>query len=303
MQRRIIKAPKNKTQSQRAVPRKQSKKAPQSYVAPQGSQTRMMYNSIPVASAVTTVNPTWLSMSGKVNHPELGGGVRVTGRQEFISVVTTAGDNQLFAASGATLNSINSVLLSPDTLNGRLALQARTYDRYIFRKVRLWYLPRCPTTQPGSFVVGYVADSKFPAPTYSTVSSMSPSMSATFYGEPRFIDLVDDLKTSKTFFTLLDSTSDASMRLTVQGVVVGMPDASGIGAVTMGRMWIEYMIDLFQPTLDQGFTLRLTKEEEDRILLSRKDKESRVPCASDISTEIGSLQLRIQQLKCGNLNV
>ncbi len=263
----------------------------------------MSYSKVSVANAVTTHNPTWLSMSGRVHHPELGGGVRVTGRQEFTALVTTAADNQLFAASGATVNTINSIFLSPDTLNGRLALQARTYDRYVFRKVRLWYLPRVPTTQAGSFVLGYVNDPVFPSPTYTTVSSMSPSMTATFYGEPRCVDLVDDMKTEKTWFTTYDATNAATLRLTVQGTVLGVPDATSIGATVMGRVWIEYMIDLFQPTLDQGFTLRLTKEEESAILSARKEKEASRTVSADVSAEIGSLQLRIQQLKSGTLTL
>lgn len=288
-----------KVQSQRAKPRKQSKKA---HVTSQGSHSQMKYNNVPAAFAVTTVNPTWLSMSGKVNHPELGGGVRITGRQEMNPVITTATDSQLFGAGTASTNSINAIYLSPDTLNGRLALQARTYDRYVFRKVRLWYLPRVPTTQPGSFALGYVNDSKFPAPTFSNISSMCPSMNATFYGEPRYVDLVDDMNTQKTYFCLLDVTSEASLRQTVQGVILGAPDVTSIGAVTMGRIWIEYMIDLYQPTIDQGFTLRLTKEEEEKILSSRKEKES-LSSAADTCTEISLLQARIQQLKYGNQNL
>ncbi len=263
----------------------------------------MVYTTVAAANAVTTMNPTWLKMSGKVSHPELGGGVRVCGRQELVSITTTATDSQLFGAGTSSTNTINAIYLSPDTLNGRLALQARTYDRYIFRKVRLWYLPRVPTTQAGSFAIGFVNDSKFPSPTFSTISAMSPAMNATFYGEPRCIDIVDDMSTQRTYFCLFDGTSDASLRLTVQGAILGAPDASSIGAVTMGRIWIEYMIDLYQPTLDQGFTLRLSKEEEEMVISSRNEKSTRSSNVADVSTEIGSLQLRIQQLKSGNLNL
>lgn len=273
-----------------------------------GGSTRLTFKSDPVNTEIHQNEPTWLRMEGRVTHPELGGGVRVAGRQILTSVTTTAGDGQLFVALGATLNNTDSIFLSPDTLNGRLALQARTYDRYCFRKVKLTYIPRVPTSQAGSFALGYVSDSKFPTPSFATVASMSPAMQTSFYGSPKSMIIVDDMITPKYFYTTLDPTSDASLRQTVQGTIVGFPDAVGIGATSMGTIWIDYLIDLYQPTMDQGFTLRLTPEESDLLIARRKavataSTVSVVAPSSDVASEIGSLQLRIQQLKTGNLNL
>ncbi len=254
----------------------------------------------PTAYVESLEFPTWMRMEGKVNHPDLGGGVRVAGRQLLASITTTAGDSQLFVANGATLLNINKIWLSPDTLNGRLAQQARNYDRFIFRKVALHYKPRVPFTQAGSFAIGYVSDSVTPTATFANTTSMSPCMQSDVK-VPFSMMIVDDMSTSKTFFTLLDSTSDAATRLCVQGTIVGLPDVSSIGAVTMGSLYIDYLIDLYQPTIDQGFSLRLTEEETQLVLRSRSSEKP--DSTSEIQKEIGSLQLRLQQLKTGNMNL
>lgn len=262
-----------------------------------GKGSKLSFRNIPSSTQTTQNEPTWLRMEGRVTHPELGGGVRIAGRQILCNITTTAGDSQLFATNGATVATINSIYLSPDTLNGRLALQARAYDRYIFRKVKLTYVPRVPTTQAGSFAIGYVGDSSFPSPTFATVTSMSPAMQTSFYGDPRSVTIVDDLRSDKFYYTLIDATSAGSLRQTVQGAILGAPDATSIGATFMGTMWIDYLIDLYQPTQDQGFTLRLT-EDEQRIVTERR-RLSALPSTSDASTEIASLQQRIDMLRQG----
>lgn len=265
-----------------------------------GTNSSLLFRSMPTTTEIVQHEPTWLRMEGRVTHPELGGGVRIAGRQILTNVTTTAVDGGLFVALGATLNTANSIFLSPDTINGRLALQARAYDRYCFRKVKVTYIPRVPTTQAGSFALGFVTDSKFPAPSFATVASMSPALQATFYGSPVSMTIVDDLTTSKYFYTLLDSTSDASLRQTVQGTIIGFPDVISIGATPMGTIWIDYLIDLYQPTQDQGFTLRLTDEESEFLIKRRKAQQAASTPSVETATEIGSLQLRIQQLKSGH---
>lgn len=291
-------------ESRRAPSRKQSKKNKSR--PPRGTlqgPPKMRIQEISNAVGTFISEPTWLRFEGKTTHPELGGGVRIAGRQLLTSLATTAADAQLFIANGATLASINSIFLSPDTLNGRIALQARNYDRYVFRKVKLTYVPRVPTTQVGSFALGYVADPIIPSPTFSTVTSMCPAIQRTFYGDPSSIIIVDDMNTWKTYFTLYDATDVSSKRQTVQGCVVGMPDQSSIGALTQGHIWIDYLIDLYQPTMDQAFTIRLTRAEEESILKARSEAPPVKIASSDISSEIGALQLRLQQLKTGNLNL
>jgi hypothetical protein len=302
------KAPKK--QSQRVVYlKKPSKKARPS--RPQGVQ--MMpngpspnINSLPASYMTTQLDPTWLNVSGKVFHPELGGGVRVVGRQLLTKVATGAADLSLFVTNNvATALDVNTIQLSPDALNGRLALQARTYDRYCFRKVVLTYVNRVPTTQAGSFALGYVGDAGVPATTFNAVTQMSPAIQASFLTPLARVEIVNDMTTTRTWYTTLDNTSVASGRLTVQGCIVGAPDVTSIGAITMGYIWVDYMIDLYQPTQDEGFTLRLTPAEISAVR-AKRELESRDRSNRDQNsdlTEISQLQLRLQQLKTGNLNL
>lgn len=278
---------------------------------PQG--TRPSVSSLPSTYMTSTIDPTWLRMSGRVTHPELGGGVRICGRQLVAQVATTAGDSQLFSvASSPSDVTINAIKLTPDALGGRLALQARTYDRYCFRKAVLTYISRVPTTQAGGFALGYVGDVSAPAFTYAAVSSMSPSINSPFISPITRLSMVDDMTTTKTWYTLIDTTSVASQRLTVQGIVCGVPDATSIGATVMGWLWLDYMIDLYQPTQDEGFSFHLSEDErnalqkyrESKSISSKEDSSgNQTKNLTDSLSEIGSLQLRIQQLKSGNLNL
>jgi hypothetical protein len=266
----------------------------------QGRPSAFNRDPLPTAFSFYNTDPTWLRMEGKVSHPELGGGVRIAGRQLFCSVTTTAGDSQLFVTNGATVATINTILVSPDQMNGKLALQARNYDRYAFRKLAFEYVPRIPTTQAGSFAMAYVADPNAGnlSPTFASITSMCPCIQSSFHGGGRRIMLmaVDDMNNPRTYFTLTDASTTVSLRSTVQGTLCGAPDVTSIGAVNMGFIYVDYLIDLYQPTLDQGFSLRLTEEENESILKKRRDKAAAIPPLSP-TEEIGQLQLRLQQLK------
>lgn len=307
MQRASKMAPKKG--SQRGPSKKKQSKAnypPQGVrLMPRGPAPNI--GALPSSYMNTSLDPTWLTISGKVTHPELGGGVRVVGRQLLAKISTTAADLQLFDAGGlATILDMNRIQLSPDTLNGRLALQARTYDRYCFRKVVLTYVNRVPTTQAGSFALGYVNDVTTPSATFGNVTQMSPAIQASFITPLARLEIVNDMTTTKTWYTLLDNASTASQRLTVQGVIVGVPDVTSIGAILQGWLWIDYMIDLYQPTQDEGFSLRLTPLEIAGLKAARiakEEEERKEKSASEVSSEISQLQLRIQQLKCGNSNL
>ncbi len=228
-------------------------------------------NAIPTSYMSTSVDPTWVRATGKVTHPELGGGVRIVGRQLLAQITTTAGDNQLFSvANSPAAVTVNQLEVSPDSFGGRLALQARVYDRYAFRKLVFTYVNRVPTSQAGSFAIGYVSDtSNGGATSFAAVTSMSPAMQSSFITPMARMTAIDDMTSQKTWYTALDATSLASKRLCVQGSLLGFPDVTSIGAVTMGYLWADYMIDLYQPTADEGFSLRLSRAERDLVLSSR----------------------------------
>jgi hypothetical protein len=227
----------------------------------------------PVSYMNATVDPTWMRMEGRVTHPELGGGVRVVGRQLMVSVNNTNGSNALFATSLATARDPNSIDITPDAFNGRLALQARTYNRYCFRKLRITYVSRVPTTQAGCFAVGYVSDADTLPASFAATTQMMPCLQASYITPRAGWDVIDDMYSTRTWYTLMDNTSVTTARLTNQGSIVGYPDQPGAASTLMGYFWIDYMIDLYQPTQDEGFTLRLTPAEIEEIKLQRWEDE------------------------------
>lgn len=244
----------------------------------QGS-SRMFESVEPVAVDASLCNPTYARVCGPVSHPDFGDGIRVEGRQLMTDVTTTGGDNQLFAGTGtATAFSINAIQLSPDALNGRLALQARNYSRYAFRKVRLHYVPRVATSDVGQLVIGYTTDgavANFAASSFAALTSCAPSMVSPFrVAATMEVTYTGDL----SWFTELDNASSAASRATVQGVFQGFPDLTSIGATQHGWIWIEYIVDLYGQNQDYGFTVTVKSEEEERevrkaLLKLRLEKE------------------------------
>lgn len=300
----------NKKQSQRAAPRKQSKNK-KSSSSPQGVyfQPRGQFptvSSLPSSYGQTTIDPTWARMSGKVSHPEHGGGVRIVGRQLIASMVNVTGNNSLFAIGGSPATVTGALFrVSPDSFNGRLALQARTYDRYCFRKLVFTFVSRVPTTTPGSFAMGYVGDADILTPDFPGICSMSPSVNGSFITPLIRFTAIDDMTTTKTWFTMLETTTVADTRQSSQGTVYGASDAAAVESVGVGWLWADYMIDLYQPSLDEGFTLRLTKEEKTAIIAGRLREEEKMSKENKNLTspenEINILQLRIAQLRMGSV--
>lgn len=249
-----------------------------------------------VSLSVSVKTPNYFRMSSLPMHRDFGaGGIRVAGRQGFFPVTTTATDSQCFASGGgtATETSINSVLLNPDRLNGRIAAIATWYQRYAFRKVRLIYTPYVATSQTGALGIAYYNDAAatgFQTLSFSAIQDANP-MCITPFREPCVIDIAytGDL----TWFTEVETANNPATRLTSQGLIAAFPSASSIGAVTQGTLYIEYVCDLYGPTSTYGFTLTCRSSAEYRMVqdvlnryrasLSDDHKEE---TKSDISTHM-----------------
>ncbi len=266
----------------------------------QGDNTTLQYLPRHTSVASDIMQPTRLRAMNAVSHPEYGIGVRIAGRQLVTGLVTTAGDTQLFSGGTATV-SINNFRLSPDTLNGRLALQARTYSRYCFRQVDLEFVSRVPTTQAGSFVLGYSEDpaaAGFGTPTFASVCEMSPAIQASFITPHVVFPVLNNYQSQKTWYTEYAGATTPEDRQTAQGVILGYPDVTSIGAVTQGFLWINYVIDLYQPTLDMGFTVAKTAQEDLLLCQYRASQKLSTDDGSPYNlNEIRELERRISLLK------
>lgn len=207
-----------------------------------------------VANSGTAQDITTLDVRPLPPHLEYGMGVRVTGRQYFVAFTTEAAANGLFVTGTATATTTNLIYCSPDTMNGRLALMARNYVKYAFRRIRIDYVPRVATSQAGSYAFGYAQDGAIVnqlTTSYSFTTQMVPSMLGPFR---EFMCMEMVYNGTNTWFCEFQNADDSSTRLTAQGAFVGFPDVTSIGAVTQGQTFVTYTIDLYQPTNDLGFS-------------------------------------------------
>ncbi len=242
--------------------------------------------SVPEPSAVSySINTSnYHTVTGKVRHPEFGEGITVRGRQLMSDLLTTGTGTELFGTAGTATTSVNDIRITPDRLNGRLALTARTYSRYRFRNIKIVYMPRVATSDVGTYAMGLISDgvaSSFATASFGAVASMSPNLVCSFRKEGC---LEYSYSGPKTWFTEYDGATDAETRLTTQFQLIGFPDATGIGATNHGWLWIEYTCELYQPTLDFGFTVQATSEEERqaaKLAIQRLRLASTAQSASD----------------------
>jgi len=220
-------------------------------------------SSAPVAYSYSSSDTVaYQRVYGNVKHPEHGVGIHVQGRQLLSDVTTTATGTELFAGTGLATVGNNTIALSPDRFNGRLALTARTYNRYKFTRVTITYVPRVATSDVGMFSIGYIQDG--PADTFATTSfaactQMDPNMQTSFRKACSFTFRYSGFN---TWYTEFSNTTTAAVRQTTQGELIGFPDLTSIGATQHGWLWVDYSIELYQPTLDFGFTLDVKSKEE-----------------------------------------
>lgn len=229
-----------------------------------GVNTTFGRGSSPVAYNLSSQNPVWQEIS---TAPKLEGeetGLRLCGRQIVCSITTTATDTQLFATTtgGATVGT-NTINISPDSLNGRVALIGRNFVKYAFRHARFVYEPRVATSQAGSFIVAFLEDpavGSFQTLAYGTAHSIVPSVKSCFREE---IALEYNYQGDELFWSELDESAISGRRQTIQGLFVGFPDVTSIGATQMGDVMIEYCVDLYCFASDYGFALfRIRTQEE-----------------------------------------
>ncbi len=224
-------------------------------------QVQVSGNDLTVARSITQRNPTQFNVGSAPAHRDFGSGIRITGRQYLCPLTTAVGSPDIFGSGQATVTA-NLYKLSPDSLNGRVALMARNYTRFAFRKVRFVYTPDCSNTTAGSFAMGYSNDpetNSFSTPSFTQVQSMQPS-ALTAYREPVYLDVkyTGDL----TWFTEIDAGTSAASRLTYQGELVAYGSANYGSATNLGQFWIEYVLDLYGNSIDYGFSVGVASEKE-----------------------------------------
>lgn len=221
------------------------------------------FSSLPVARSFSSSRASYFKVAQLPMHPTYGAGIRVSGCEVALNVVTAAAGFDFFTASVATALTVNTMTVSPDSFNGRLALQARTYARFRFRKLTAHFVPQLGSTNPGMAAVAYSPDgaaNSFATLGYAATTQIVPSLAFSL-NAPVSIDLLN-YRGDELWYTELDNASTPGARMTQQGVVIGFPSVNNLGVLTHGGIWVEYEVELYAPSTDYGFTYSVNNEAE-----------------------------------------
>jgi hypothetical protein len=205
---------------------------------------------------VSIENPTRFEITGKgLDHSEYGSALRAVGRQQLVTLATTATNNNLFVTGVATATTANFVQIVPSSLNDRVLQIAALYQRYAFRSIEFVYVTRVATTQAGSFAMAYSTDGGFginsgdePTLSFAGLQDVEPCKVLPFRKEIETLRV--SYSGSRTWY-VDNSTSVTTLegyRQNVQGVLAGFPDLTSIGVVNQGEIYMSYVLDLYVPT-------------------------------------------------------
>jgi hypothetical protein len=213
-----------------------------------------------VADNFQLVNPTYYYQESLPRHEQYGDGIRICGVQNFATAQVMNTQNTFWDATN------NVIRLSPDAIAGRLALLARTYDRYVFRHVALHFVPRKATTFEGVAAMAYVQDGhylNYASVNFSSVQQVDPVV---LFPMRQSAMLEINYGGDQTWYTEEDTATAAGVRITNQGELLAYVDDTTWTTGTVGTVIIEYVCDLYQPVADFGFSVFLRSREEDTLV-------------------------------------
>jgi hypothetical protein len=200
-------------------------------------------------------------------------GIKIVGCALYNSYLT-ASNSQTVAGnpmgafnSGSNLGRAYSPL-SPNNIDPRLTALVQCYQYYAFRRLKVYYIPMCGSSQvASSTVVGsnaiiYLAigkDYEADAAAFSAVGVASPSVgtvqnlmetdpsASSSVWQPLGLEFTH--KGTKLWETFPNSeeTFDARIQAALLGIVEGGGITALAGLVQFGRLWIEYEVDLYTP--------------------------------------------------------
>ncbi len=234
-------------------------------------------NTIPSAFVNVLGNTCYYQTSSAVQDPKLGvDGCRLIGCQPFQDVTTDGTTtNLLVNTTLATQNDPNSILISPDRLNGPLAAKANLYDRFVFRDIIIEFVSLVATSQAGGMAMGIMHEGAAVglATNFSTTRQIVPSVAFPFRTDRAYLHIHYD--GPELYYNAADAATTAGSRQSEQYVFSAWPSVTSIGAVSQGFLNIYYIIDLYDPVPTQGFTLSVPDKAERDLLrkISAKIKD------------------------------
>lgn len=220
-----------------------------------------------------------------VSHSKHGEGLRISGVLFAADIAGVIGESRCITS---TYNSAAYLMLNPiniGVVNSRLARIAQTYERFVFKGVRLVYSTSVGTNYTGTMGIFYIQDPL----RYSTANNSSnyghaletPNSLMITPWLANSVDLTRQLDTEQLCFVDGGSTTDADIRQSNQGVIIGGWQAVAGANIKIGVLQMEYTIELYNPVtaLDIALDARRTSpsktedgREEDWKMVSPSPK-------------------------------
>lgn len=190
-------------------------------------------------------------------------GIRVAGHQILANLQQTNTLGGIFTAvtGGATLESDSVISITPDAFNGRLAALANLYDKYLFRKLKIYFVPRVASTDVGSFMWALMFEGTTTfTPTFASISQLKTSCLFQSREPCQLTAEGPSLQgAEEVYFCEQDAATLAGGRQTRQARLFGIADetgATGTNVQLRGAIMVEYVVDFYDSIADQGVTIR-----------------------------------------------
>jgi hypothetical protein len=168
--------------------------------------------------------------------------IRLSGCDLFSQTIT-AGSSTAAAGFGGTAT--YWAALSPAAISTRVAAVEKMFQWWIIRSLRVHYVPTIGTGTAVSLALGFSTDAEldlaFATPTQQQVLELNPAVLTPVWA-------LSTMEIKATGTKLFQSYAAASQPLDLQ--YQGVLGATLLGAstsVTYGQLWLEYVIDFYQP--------------------------------------------------------
>jgi hypothetical protein len=153
---------------------------------------------------------------------------------------------------------ITTLFLNPSSLPGKIAVEARIWERFRFNKFIVHYEPIVPATQAGTLIAAYdfdPTDADY-TPGAASVPLILGNRSAEMFRVNTPNTFRVRLDPSKDRFWVQPEPSTDDYRLMYQGVVTLYNGDQYASTLNLGHISIEYEVTLYNPCLDStGVTL------------------------------------------------
>jgi hypothetical protein len=170
--------------------------------------------------------------------------LRVKGRDLFYAPIQ-AGSSDAKAGFGGTATYY--VAVTPKEIAARLANIQAIFQWYAIRGLRVFYAPATGSTSTVQIALGYMSNfdiaSDITTPTQTQVLEMQPAALFPAW-QPAVIDIIH--RGTKLFSCDAKNVTDANYRDFYQGVLASTL-MNGVATTTYGQLWVEYVVDFYQP--------------------------------------------------------